>query len=241
MPPFTAVLSHAQNKKSGIIGLTFTSNQDTGVLKLQISDIKVKLDNESEFRDVDFLFFPQNIDRSFYIELDPNEQRDYCIALKGDIILSYDFRVIVFDKALGRDHSVCLEGRREGIAPVMLQQPHEYDLTTPELGMIVRLKPSPYIDDEGMIKYVVCNEDGTPNDFGIFDKHELNPTAAYIDVGRDGYKIYRGRHYVEFDWDRDTVASPPSDLWAVHVRKCDDSSQHGWFWRTSLLVTDASR
>jgi hypothetical protein len=244
MPPFEVKLARPerQSSHSKRIGLVFSSKQSTGVLKLQITRLQVKLEDSPEFIDMDFRFIPHNVDRSFYAELDSMESREYWITLTRDVVCSFDFSLVVCDKTLGPSQSLCLEGHREGLQLTELRQPHETDVTTVELGMIVRRKPRP---DEryGNQRLVVCPEDGTPHEFGIFNRHHGNPTAAYIDIGRDGYRRLVGQHFAFFEWDRDTVASPPddNDLWAVHVRNVDNPSEHGWIFRSELWRTDAKK
>ncbi len=67
------------------------------------------------------------------------------------------------------------------------------------------------------LKLRITEESGSPNDFGIFNRNEGNPTAAYTDNGRDGYKDWIGKWESVISWDRDTLASPPDNLKCVHV------------------------
>ena len=97
----------------------------------------------------------------------------------------------------------------------------------------------------------VCPEPGTPNDFGIFNRHQGNPTAAYIDGAstvegyfrnsRKGYCTMKlkGQHWTEIRWDRDTMAPPPDDLRAVHVSAPD--GQHGWLFVPELVEAPAEK
>lgn len=222
--------------KSSVICLAFTSLRDSGVLKLQISELLIRPEGEPEFRDADFTYIPYNVDRSFYVELDPLESRDYSVALNEPIICSYDFRITVIDKLVGPSQCFHLEGRREGVPLARTRQPNEADLTRPTLGMVVRLKPDEY--QHSLASFIVCPEDGTKNEFGIFNSHDINPVATYTDLGRDGYATLTGQHFAELEWDRDTVASPPEDRWAVHVRSVDRPSEHGWYFRAQLLAVN---
>ena len=97
----------------------------------------------------------------------------------------------------------------------------------------------------------VCPEPGTPNDFGIFNRHQGNPTAAYIDGAstvegyfrnsRKGYCTMKlkGQHWTEIRWDRDTMAPPPDDLRSVHVSAPD--GQHGWLFVPELVEAPAEK
>ena len=87
-------------------------------------------------------------------------------------------------------------------------------------------------------EYVIAPEDGTPNDFGIFNRHELNPTAAYIAMGRDGYKSLTGLHLAMMWWDHETSSPEPSEneLRAVHIRN-PITNEHGWYLHLKFYFT----
>lgn len=91
----------------------------------------------------------------------------------------------------------------------------------------------------------VSTEPGTPNDFGIFNKHEGNPTAAYTVQEREGYKKWRGRWNETIVWDRDSYAPPPEVLRCVHVTEipfaaATHSARHGWIFIDRLQKIDLS-
>eukprot|EP01031_Cornospumella_fuschlensis_P031012 gene31012-37479_t len=95
------------------------------------------------------------------------------------------------------------------------------------------------------VRLQVTAEPGTPNDFGVFDKNMLNPTAAYIDQGRDGYMGWKGQWFATAVWDRDTVAYPPAVLDCVHVTEIPRGAstaiaRHGWIFVDELEKIDVS-
>lgn len=228
MSQFEVKLSDNQNERSGCISLKFI-NKVGKEIRVNITSLLIKREGEDSFREEDNfkILVSGMVDRDFRIDLDPYERRSYGVWF--DCIISYDFQLIAKDK---EDNEFVLKGSRDGISLKNMPQPNEQVVSTPVLNMNVRVKPCPGFSLAG--RFVVTPEDGTPNEFGIFNHNELNPTAAYIDLGRDGYKTLTGKFFVELDWDRDTVASPPDDLWAVHIKSVD-SNAHGWFFRTDLL------
>lgn len=90
----------------------------------------------------------------------------------------------------------------------------------------------------------VTLEPGTPNDFGIFDRNEGNPTAAYTEQTREGYRKWKGKYEETITWDRDTYAPPPDILECIHVSVVDPASQahrHGWIFVNQLETVNTSR
>jgi flagellar biosynthesis GTPase FlhF len=81
-------------------------------------------------------------------------------------------------------------------------------------------------------------EPGVENEFGIYDRHKGNPTAAYTDQGRDGYLTWKGRWKETISWDRDTMANPPDNLRCVHLTEllADGSfgARHGWMFTDEI-------
>jgi outer membrane murein-binding lipoprotein Lpp len=76
-------------------------------------------------------------------------------------------------------------------------------------------------------------EPGVKNDFGIYDKNEMNPTAAYTDQGRGGYLTWKSRWKETISWDRDTMANPPNILRCVHVTEVF-GARHGWLFTDEI-------
>ena len=169
----------------------------------------------------------------FTMELDPMEEREYFIDLQRDVTFAYKVTI--------RDRISCEEkvvrGLREGIPVSEQQRPNEVVSTTYVLGQVVRCKPAArgysVYNPEGT--FVVSLEDGTENDFGIFDCSNINNTGCYSALGRDGHKLLAGKFETVVKWDSDTVAPEPDDPHAVHVRNMQ-THQHGWLWRNQLLT-----
>jgi hypothetical protein len=128
------------------------------------------------------------------------------------------------------------------------QEADKFPLTFFKIGMKIKVKrsiletdfsagrdqaPPMYVDWE----YVVEAEDGTPNDFCIFNRHIGNPTAAYLAMGREGYRSLAGLHTATLPWDHDTTSPEPpiETLRAVHIRN-PITQEHGWFFREHLFV-----
>jgi hypothetical protein len=223
MNNFEIVIKPRQPEKSGLLLFQAVSKNTQKEVRVNIVKLLVKREGETDFREVDdFKILASGfVEKTFRMDLDPLEIREYGVSFECDAC--YDFQIIARDKD---GFEFTATGSRGGISLSELPKPTEAPIKTPVLNTNVR------VVNKGT--FIITPEDGTPNDFGIFDKHEINPTAAYIALGRDGYKTLRGKHFAELDWDRDTMASPPDDLWAVHVRRVD-SSEHGWFFRTHLL------
>ena len=47
-----------------------------------------------------------------------------------------------------------------------------------------------------------------------------------------------GQFMAQLEWDRDTVAFPPSDLTAVHITDVNNAYKQGWDMKTDLLYKE---
>ena len=225
---YQAVVSSWQPKQSGQIWLEFTSTHTSKEVRGKIEKLQIRISGSTEYVDKDFKIQANQLtDRTFRIDLDPQETRKYGVIT--DIVETLSYRITCRDST---GYEVVVEGDRAGLESTELQQEDEEELSEAEEGQIVRLKSTPHRRIGGILR--VEPEDGKPNDFGIFNKHDINPTAAYIDLGRDGFRQLAGKFTAYLDWDRDTVASPPDDLVAVHIRNIE-SGEHGWVFRSDIL------
>ena len=159
--------------------------------------------------------------------MDPHEAREYYIGCGANGLCSDNIKFKIFAKDKRSGVEYVLEGSQQGEKSrgyLKRGQVAPRNVTTPELNLSVIYKGKPYT--------ITC-EDGTKNDFGIFDKHDINPVAAYIDLGRDGYKTLQNQFATTLDWDRDTMAYPPDNLDAVHLTAAN--GEHGWVFRTDVF------
>ena len=228
MSSFNVTITQRDGEKSGDIFFTIT-NVDRKVIKVQIHQLYVKCEGEENFRDRNFQVKAHcgDVDRSFKMELDPKETRHY--GLTFDCVISYDYRII-FRSLDGVERTV--EGKRRGISIAVMPQPGESPLDKPTIGMLVRIKPYPHRQVGGTFE--VATEDGSENMIGIFSPREYTP-GSYTGLGGEGYKRFIGQFYVEMPWMDDTVAPPPNNLWAVHLRNIE-TNEHGWFFHDDVLV-----
>lgn len=226
---------------TGILPIELQSNH-TEELRVNIVQVSIKIKGEEEFRDVeDFgILAGSPADRNFRIDLDPLECRSY--GLRLGCTRSFDYIIVARDQRLNVESRVT--GFAEGVDP---SEKIDYRgtvaptrSTTFEPGQTVVMNTEKVgrhevglIDDE----YVVEPEDGTPNDFGIFNSFTLNPPGAYLELGSQGYLELRGLHQAELVWSDSTVADPGvnPDLFAVHVRQTA-TRKHGWLFRPSLFL-----
>lgn len=213
---------------SGHIALNFTS-LNTKEIRLHVAEVKIKVEGQVNFYQRDFKInvHGNNFDKSYNIDLDPGETRSYSVIISCENTFVYEITAI--------DNEGCVvvaHGQRVGIPIEAMPRDTEkvVDMDHITLDRIVRFHPR-----HGSGTYIITNENGTPNDFGIFDRHNINPTAAYIDMGRQGYMSLIGRCSACLEWDRDTVASPPEDLHAVHITDANDKNRHGWVFKNVLL------
>jgi hypothetical protein len=225
---FSITLSQSTSRRPGVILIKLTSNHDQELL-IHIVDVKIKRTNDPNYCSLgDFRIMTSVItDKNFRIDLDPFEVREYGILINET--KSFNFEITARDAHLGCESKV--SGRITGSdPPAGYVELSESSATSFDLGCTVLPKAKVSSTD----KFVISSEDGTPNDFGIFDKDQLNPTAAYIELGRDGYRELIGQHIATLSWDRDTVAYPPDDLVAIHISN-SATKEHGWYFRGDLL------
>lgn len=226
---------------TGVLPIELQSTH-TEELRVNIIQVRIKIKGEEEFHDIeDFrILAGPPADRNFRIDLDPFECRSYGLQL--GCTRSFDYIIVARDQRLHAESRVA--GFAEGVDP---SEKIDYRRvvtptrsTTFEPGQTVVMNTEKVgrhevglIDDE----YVVEAEDGTPNDFGIFDSFTLNPPGAYLELGSQGYLELRGLHQTELVWSDSTVADPgvDPDLFAVHVRQTA-TRKHGWLFRSSLFV-----
>lgn len=231
LSPFELHLSGAAAAEPGVIRIAVVSHHENE-LRINIDRVRIKTSSDSEFRECnDFEILASHaVDKSFRIDLDPYETRLY--GIRVDLTQSFDYEIVGREQNHGWES--VLTGHRNGFDPPenFVQLGNE-ELSAYSVGQTVIVKSRKSTGVHTI--YVIAPEDGTPNDFGIFDKNEINPTAAYIDMGRDGYKHLAGHHVSVLEWDRDTVAYPPDDLTAIHIRD-PISNEHGWYFRQDLLM-----
>lgn len=225
--PLAIIPRSVDDQCSGRMFFDF-KNQTNKSVRLHITKVFISSNGDNDV-DTDFkvLVWSNEVDKSYHIDLDPNELRTYGVKIERNT--SFHYKIIVSDTE-GNETEVC--GDRLGIELAELPKANEQILQIPELGKRVRLNPTSR--ETPADTYIICHEDGTRNNFGIFDNSVCNPTAAYCDIGREGYIRLSGQFCSVLEWDRDTVAYPPDDLMAVHVR-CKRTNHHGWIFRYQLL------
>ena len=230
---FEIKISGRKSIVPGIILVDLVSHHDKE-LRVNIVQVRIKTTSDTDFHVVDnfkIMASAGEVDKTFRIDLDPFETRDYGISIPG-VTQSFECEITARDQRNGWESVVSTQ--RDGFNP-----PENFSEATNKAFAAypvgANVIPKSYSGAKEHPDYVIAPEDGTPNDFGIFDKHEINPTAAYIALGRDGYKTLKGKHIEELDWDRDTMAYPPDDLVAVHIRNTSNN-QHGWYFRRDLVI-----
>lgn len=240
---FAIVVASQRCRRPRYISVAF-SNKCNTALSVHIARVQVSVegvDMPGDYRDTDFKINAGcgEVDRHFRIDLDPHETRDYSVAVDThfEADVSFSVRITALDN-LGNE--VVASGRHEGSTDSYAVAAEQSSKTLTgsaafaliKEGVIVRTKQHP-----GLFRIAV--ETGQPNDFGIFNKHELNPHAAYTDIGASGYMLLKGKFADYLTWDRDTLAYPPGDLHAVHIVSLDAVGAHGWVFRTELIMSDA--
>jgi hypothetical protein len=216
-----------------VVLISLTNHHDRE-LRVNITQVRIKKLNDPDFISIeDFqIIASAMVNKNFRIDLDPNETREYGVSISDSLTESYDYEIHVRDQTCGYEATLC--GHRDGLdLPNNAKELDSNFSASFPVGMAVMVKSRQSVGQH----YVISPEDGTPNDFGIFDRHQLNPTAAYIDLGRDGYQQLVGQHMTRLEWDRDTVASPPSDLMAIHIRNTS-TNEHGWYFRSDLMTLE---
>jgi hypothetical protein len=245
--PFSVTLSGHSAISSKYISLEFRNNSNAN-LRIQVVQVLICIegvDHNDVFKNAlsyNIIAGSNRAERDFLIDLDPWETRSYTVVINTGLEAEPTFRFQITTRD-NNGQDVYIHGVQQGrdpdyvvaaeMSPMCPQGETAYALI--RLGRIVRTKSIPGV-------FRITNESGLPNDFGIFDKHKLNPTAAYIDAGCDGYRHLIGKHTEYFDWDRDTVAYPPDDLNAVHISSMGPAAVlgHGWVFRTDLIFTDSN-
>lgn len=219
-----------------LISLTNHHNEE---LRVNIVQVRIKRQDALDFVCISNRFkiiASVTVDHTFRIDLDPHETREYGILVDdGSPPLegSFDFEIVARDQRFGFESSV--QGHQDGFdIPSGFSQAANKNETRFSIGKTVIAKNRS--GGKEHVHLTISVENGTENDFGIFDKHQINPTAAYIALGRDGYRELKGKHVTILDWDRDTMASPP-DLFAVHVTNTA-TKEHGWYFRKDLVLLD---
>jgi hypothetical protein len=236
-------LPHTGVSSSSIINLQF-KNLKSVETKIHVTKVSIhvpEVDAAGVFRDIksfQIIVGGNRVGGNYRIDLDPMETRQYTVfvptGVDADPTLQFKitarsnagFECNVEGTSTGRDAGYVIAA---AASPLVPKGDAAWALL--QLGAIVRAKR--YTG-----KFRITAEPGEPNSFGIFDKNLGNPMAAYIDIGRDGYRTLRGQHTAYLDWDRDTVAHPPDDLNAVHLTSLEPGSRHGWVFRTELIMTD---
>lgn len=171
------------------------------------------------------------------IDLDPLETREYTI--RTHCPNPFDYELSASDET---GYEVIFRGRnRSGIPLELMPKATEQRLDDAHISLdrIVRFDPtgSDYTFyysklPKGTLRTLrISPGSGASTSFGIFDLRR----DSYVELGSGGYKTLVGRYTTRLEWDRDTAASPPSDLTAVHVTDVDDANKQGWVWKTDLL------
>ncbi|RYG94901.1 hypothetical protein EON65_56765 [archaeon] len=200
-------------------------------VRLHVTKVQIKLEGQHAFEEWKTfrIFAAQLVDQNFRIDLDPFESRQYVIWL--DIIQNFEYVITLTDV---KGFICSIVGARNGVSASLMPKPHETPLSQMNEGQRVRISPnSSMISDVNLQgTFIICLEDGHRNDFGIFA--EGSRLLPYLDMER-GSAALTGKYSEILSWDRDTVAYPPDDLMAVHVRHVE-SNIHSWVRRSDLLA-----